>query len=63
MIDYDGFMPPDPWRNIVDYTPELERAIKARAECRRLMQKKEFSANILVNSSGDKDNITVKTDN
>jgi hypothetical protein len=60
MIDNDKFMPPNPWHKTVDYSPELERAIKARFELRNLMQKKEFSSDIFVNSSDDKDNTTIK---
>ena len=32
MIDLEGFVPPKPERKIVDYSPELERAVKARAD-------------------------------
>ena len=60
MIDLEGFVPPKPERKIVDYSPELERAVKARAEFRRLTEKKEFSTGVLVNSADDIDIITIK---
>lgn len=63
MIDLEGFVQPKPERKIVNYSPELERAVKARAELRRLMKKKEFSAGALVDFADDVDNITVKTNN
>ena len=63
MIDLEGFVQPEPERKIVDYSPELERAVKARAELRRLTKKKKFSAGALFDLADYVNNITVKTNN
>lgn len=60
MIDYEGFMPPDPGRRIVDYSPSLERAIRARAELRKMTQKREPNTTKIDGRPGDKNIIIVE---
>lgn len=60
VIDYEGFMPPEPGRRIVDYSPSLERAIRARAELRKLTQKKETNTTTFDGRASDKNIIIVE---